>query len=88
MRFQLMHSALNINDWTKIHVSTFENMMKDKALPYDEAMLRTSISALEDDTNLKVLNLGNFRIDIENVAEINPTIAILKESLEIRTAKK
>ena len=88
MRFQLMHSALNINEWTKIHVSTFENMMKEKALPCDEAMFRTSISALEHATNLKVLNLGKFRIDIENVAEINPTITILKESLEIRTDKK
>ena len=88
MRFQLFHPNFENEVWTKIDVSTLENMIKGKAFPLNEAMFRTSITSLEDNTIPKVVNLGNIRLDIENVAEIDPTITILKKSLEISTDKK
>ncbi|WP_062196913.1 hypothetical protein [Massilibacterium senegalense] len=86
MRYQINHPNLDVQKWSNVDVANLDNLIKE--LPYDEVMFRTSINSLESNNELKVLNLGGFRIEIENSAEIDSTIKTLKESLRTRTDKK
>lgn len=86
MRYQINHPNLDVQKWSNVDVANLSNLIKK--FPYDEGMFRTSISSLESNNELKVLNLGAFRIKIENFAEIDSTIKILKKSLRTRTDKK
>ncbi|MEF3087411.1 hypothetical protein ACQJ0G_18425 [Bacillus altitudinis] len=86
MRYQINHPNLDVQKWSNTDVTNLDNLIKE--LSYDEVMFRTSISSLESNNELKVLNLGRFRLDIENFSEIDPTIKILKEALKTQTDKK
>ena len=75
MRYHINHPNLDVQKWTNVDVANLNNLIKE--LSYDEVMFRTSISSLQSNNELKVLNLGGFRIEIENVAEIDPLLKSL-----------
>lgn len=90
MRYQINQPNLDIQKWSNIDVANLDNLINELSRDDDddEVMFRTSINSLESNNELKVLNLDGFRIEIENFAEIDSTIKILKESIKRRTDKK
>ncbi|MFB7036219.1 hypothetical protein ACFCVS_17130 [Bacillus altitudinis] len=85
MRYQINQPNSDVQKWSIVDVEDLGDLIKK--FPFNEGMVRTSISSIESNNELKVLNLGAFRIDIENSAEIEPTLKILKKSLRTRTDK-
>lgn len=84
--YQINHPDLDVNSWSKIDISNLHTLIKE--ISYDKRMAQTSINELNRNKETMVLNLGTFRIKLENVAEKDPTINILEKELETSISKK
>lgn len=70
---------MNIEDgWISTNPITLNNLIKSNKLTLKQSMVRTSIVSLESKHVLQIVNLGGFRIKLNNLTEIAPTIAFLK----------
>ncbi|MCD8503369.1 MAG: hypothetical protein LRY71_19100 [Bacillaceae bacterium] len=84
-RYQINHPDLVVNVWSKIDISNLDTLIKE--ISCDRGMTQRSINVLKDNKRAMVLNLGTFRIELENIAEIDPTINILEKELETANNK-
>lgn len=84
-RYQINHPDLDINSWSKINISNLDTLIKE--ISCDKTMTQKSINVLERNKKTTVLNLGTFRIELENIAEIDPTLKILEKVLETSNNK-
>lgn len=78
-RYQINHPNLDVNSWSKIDISKLDTLIKK--ISCEKSMTQKSINILQRNKETMVLNLGTFRIELENIAEIEPTLKILEKRI-------